>query len=514
MTELLIREFQVREVNEELRQVSGLAVPYDTPTPVGDYNEQIARGAFGALDSTPLFYGHNHRQGGMPIGKVTAFRDTDEGLEIDAVISDKTVQANEVYGLLKDGILDRFSIGFEPVEQKVDGDTVVRTKATLREVSIVPMPAYAAAKVSNVRSDEGSKTENTKEVTNVTTNEVTSEAVAEIREAVTDLERKMAGFSVSEPANAVKFRSAGELVKALAAGDEAAKLEVRSYIGTGSGLGDSVSNNDWKQSLLRIVNRGRPVVNLFSKETLGNEGNYVEYPKISGTTGDVASQVHEADNLTEIKVEFTTETAAVRTFGAYSELSRQVIERSSIPYLQKVLETQAASYAKITNNYVRAAMVSASAQSGAGFTLSSATGADFLKAIADGVQKIYNNGEGANAEFVVVSDDVWLKMASLVDSGGRPLFAGNGDGVNTLGSINVPTFRTSIQGMPVVSDSGLAAKSMYVASSEAVTSWENPGAPLRLDDENVINLTQVFSLYGYLAAGVTNDNGLVKPAIA
>lgn len=509
---LEIREFEVREVNPETRTISGLAVPYDTPTPVGDYNEQIARGAFGELNKLPLFYGHNHRNGGKPIGTVTAFRDTNEGLEVDAVLSDKTVEANEVYGLLKDGVLDRFSIGFEPVEQKVDGNTVVRTKATLREISVVPMPAYAAAKVSNVRDDEGSKTENNKEVMNNMTEEVTSEAVAEIREAVTDLERKFAGFT---PAEAVKegsqFRTAGEALKALATGDEKAKMEFR-Y--TGATSADTHASNDWHSSLLTIVNYGRPLLNLFSRSPLGATGNTVEYPKISALTGAVASQGAQGNNLAYLEVDIDSATAPVITYGGYSELTRQSIERSDVPYLQKVLEYQAASYAASTNGVVVTALGAATPQTGTSFTLSSATAASFIGAVVDGRSKIKANGRGARAQFVLVSSDVWLKMATLVDSAGRPVFDLNGDGTNTVGNVNVSDAVGRLVGLPIVLDENLAVKTMYVAAPEAITTWENAGAPVSLNDENIINLSKQFSLYGYMAVGATNENGLVKPTIA
>jgi hypothetical protein len=508
------REFEVREVNEELRQVSGLAVPYGQSVNIGDYKEQIQRGAFGTPENVALFYGHNHRNGGMPIGKVVSFRDTDEGLEIDAVIS-KTRDGDEVYTLLKDGVLNRFSVGFEPVDQKVDGDTVVRTKALLREVSIVPMPAYAAAKVSNVRSDERSQTQNTEEeVIELTTNEVTSEAVAEIREAVTDLERKFAGFSVEDRGTneGSQFRSGGEFLKALADNDSKAAMEIRAY--TGATSADSHTGNDWKNNVLRIVDRGRPVLNLFAKGPLGPTGNSVEYPKVSSITGDVAAQAAEGDDLAYIEVAITTATAQVKPYGGFSQLTRQAIERSDVSYLDAVLRAQAASYAKVTNGAVRTAMTGATPQTGTTFTLASATGGDFLKAVVDGVQKIDTNGNGAAAEFVIVSADVLLAMAALVDSAGRPVFNINTDGVNTVGTLNVRGLAGTVAGLPLYWDSALAAKTLYVASSEAVTSWESPGAPVRLEDENIINLSKDFSLYGYMAVGVTNALGLVKPTIS
>jgi hypothetical protein len=55
---------------------------------------------------------------------------------------------------------------------------------------------------------------------------------------------------------------------------------------------------------------------------------------------------------------------------------------------------------------------------------------------------------------------------------------------------------------------------MFIASSRAITTWETPGVPFRLDDENPVNLTKVYSIYGELAVGVTNALALVKPTIA
>ncbi len=98
----------------------------------------------------------------------------------------------------------------------------------------------------------------------------------------------------------------------------------------------------------------------------------------------------------------------------------------------------------------------------------------------------------------------------MVDSAGRPLFVVNGDGVNTIGVTNVLGSRANVAGMPVVVGPRMPATSVYVASSEALTVFESPGAPVRLQDENIINLTKDFSLYGYLAIAVTNAKGIVK----
>ena len=94
-----------------------------------------------------MFYGHEE-----PIGKVVEGRDTEEGFEIVAKISD-TPRGNEIYTLLQDDVLNRFSVGFYPVKDRKEGQTIVREEVTLLEVSVVPFPAFSGAKITEVRSE-------------------------------------------------------------------------------------------------------------------------------------------------------------------------------------------------------------------------------------------------------------------------------------------------------------------------------------------------------------------------
>lgn len=512
MTQLETRNLEVRKVNQETRSITGLAVTWADIAEVAGYKERFERGSIGNVEGVKLFDAHKEI-----IGKVVRGADTEDGYEIEAVIS-KTARGNDVYEMLKDGTLDRFSVGFIPKESREDGDVLVRTAVDLKEVSVVPFPAYAGAQVSEVRSD--SKTNLIKEVNdetsltnnqmdNINTNDLVTRSDFEVLERSIELIKE--NVSTTE-APATQFRSAGEFLKALAANDENARTEVRAY--TGATLSDSHTSNDWKADVLNIVDKGRPVLNLFDRGPLGAQGNSVEYPRVKAVSGDVAVQAAEGDDLAYLKVEIETATAPVKTYGGYSEISRQAIERSDVAYLDAVLKHQAASYAKVTNKAVLDAIAAATPQTGQSFTLSSATGDKFIGAVVDGVSKIEDNGSGATADFVFVSADVYAKLATLSDSAGRPLFNINGDGSNTIGGINVRGIAGSLAGLPVVMNASLSAKTFYVASSSAVTTWENSGAPLRLQDENIINLTKQFSLYGYMAVGVKNANGLVKATVA
>ena len=116
----------------------------------------------------------------------------------------------------------------------------------------------------------------------------------------------------------------------------------------------------------------------------------------------------------------------------------------------------------------------------------------------------------SQAGVMLVSYDIYERLISLVDTTGRPLFDLNGDGANTIGSAGLVTADGRFAGLSVVIDDAAADDTVWILGSDAVTVFEQPGAPVRLQDENVINLTKDFSLYGYLAIGLTNPGAIVR----
>ena len=149
------------------RTVHGILVPYNTVARVSDggpsYEEMFAPGAFqrdieargGDYRGVKFLYQHNHDE---PIGRAVELREDAAGL-FGAFRVAKTAKGDEVLELLREGVLDSFSIGFRPIDPapgdpfKV-GEPVVRTKASLRETSVVTFPAYAGALVAGVRAIE------------------------------------------------------------------------------------------------------------------------------------------------------------------------------------------------------------------------------------------------------------------------------------------------------------------------------------------------------------------------
>jgi HK97 family phage prohead protease len=513
MSEIETRDIELR-YDEEKRTVTGIAVPYNQEANIGSYTEMFVRGAISEdVSDVKLFYGHEE-----PIGKVVEGRDTDGGFEITALISD-TQRGNEVRTLLKDGVLNKFSVGFIPVEQDRDGSVVKRTKVSLREVSVVPFPAYAGANITEVREDEGANTQ--KEVPTMELENTNLEfAVRSVQDEMAELRRSVEAVAhVAPVAAAIDTRSAGEVMKAIAAGDEAT---IRAY--AGNTTDNSVLLNTFIGDLTRIVDSPIGVRGLISTGVLPATGNVLEYAKLDTNTVAVARQVDEGDDLTYGQVSLKTETANVQTFGGYTTLSRQAIERSSVNFLDAHFRAMSVAVANNLNGYVRNAF---NTQFGAhktaggaaiidmGLTgttpkLTAATYTNWLDALVEGADKFQTRGWGIDA--LVVSKDVFKALMNLEASDGRPLLVVQGNsGVNTVGQVNPLALGGSFAGLRVAVDTALAADTAAFVNSNAMRLYTNP--LVSLTDDNIINLSRDFSVYQYAAIANEAPEALV-PVVA
>lgn len=136
--------------------VSGIAVPWETPTVINrELTEVFTRGAFDHQIAKPgaVFLARNHIPlGGDVIGRLSAMRNDARGLYVKGKVS-ATPVGLETLTLLKDRVLDSFSVGFLEGQNRRERDgTVRRMTATLREVAIVLQPAYADALVTGLRN--------------------------------------------------------------------------------------------------------------------------------------------------------------------------------------------------------------------------------------------------------------------------------------------------------------------------------------------------------------------------
>lgn len=503
MPEMEIRHFEAR-ANVEEREIIGLAVPYGEMADLGGgVKERFEPGAIESVEDVKLFYGHED-----PIGKVLEGKDTEAGFEIRARVSE-TPKGDEVLTLMRDGVLNKFSVGFFPVDSERDGSVIIRKKVDLREVSVVAIPAFAGANITEVREEQAQS-----EPVEVSAPEQERKSMSEnmelevrsVQDEVAELRRVVeAGLAPKTPAVVgAEIRSQGELAKALIKGDDEAKALVR----TASTSADAAIVPPFVGYIQTLIDTNRPTLSAFSRGALPAAGLSVEYAKIDTNTLAVGEQATENTALDFGNLTFEIVSADVKTYGGYTSFSRQYVERAQVDTLNQVFQGLSIAYANATNKVV-VDLVEGLNYTGKTFDCDGGTPSSLAEGIAGASAYIFAN-TGLRPQFILTGTAGYVKLAKTAASDGRMAFSNNGDGVNTVGSTNIPGLSGQLFGLPIVVDPALTGDNTYLANSAAVISWESAGAPVRLTSGDITTLTDDISVYGYMAVATPRVAAIVK----
>lgn len=541
---LCVREVQFRAAvgDGDAWEFTGIAVPWDEEAEVWDpyegrVREKFARGSVTLAENTKAIYRH-----GEVVGRIIAGEDTDRGFQITARIS-QTAQGRDAYQLLRDGVIDRLSIGFRPVKQEREEPTspgelplITRTETFVPEVSLVPFPAYDGATVDNVRHANPTKekpmtapTEEREDIAELRTR--ADEMDRRFERIVTQLERQ-ADDETAAPA--VTFRSAGELLKAVVSGDEVAQREYtawkeylteRAWDPAGSTTADSVVKNGWVGDLSRIPAAQAGIRGFFGAGVLPAEGNSIEWARVKANSIDVAEQAAQGDTLAFGKVEIEPATSPVKTYGGYTRLSRQVIERSSVNYLNtSLLALDVAAARRLNIAFRTAYQTAATANAAAGAnrvvlpagvdTAAEVTVDHVIDLVIDGAERFEDTAWAMDG---LIADKAWFKILAKIkdpDSGER-LMNVYGEGVNQVGSLNLPGMTGNIMRVPVIPNfkqvtpaaAAGAWSGLSFANSNALRTYTN--ALASLNDEDITTLSKDYSVYRYAAFAFEQIDALV-----
>jgi HK97 family phage prohead protease len=492
------REIELR-LGEQERTITGIAVPYDqTANIAGQYEEKFAPGAIRSIENVKLFADHKD-----PIGKIIAGRETPSGYEIMAKVSD-TPRGNEVLTLMRDGVLNKFSVGFVPLEQTRDGNVVTRTAVDLKEVSVVSFPAYSGAEIKQVR--EETPEPQPEEEPGEPMSENIELDVRTVQDEVAELRRVVeAGMTVATPATiGEQYDSVGAYAKGLAAREDAAIQLAR----TASTSSNTVALPGWLGYVNNLIDNNRPTLSAFSRAALPANGLVVEYASIDSNSLYVEEQDGENAGLAFGNLAIGAHTANVKTYGGYTSFSKQTVERSSVPYLNTVFQGLSISYAAATNSAVIAALAGLT-WTGKIMTADGGTAASLLQGVANGAAYIKVHS-GLQPEFILASPDAYVQIMAVADLAGRPVALSTGAGFNNVGTANVPGLTGTLFGLPVIVDPQLPTGTVYLANSAAVQTLEAAGAPIRLQRDDITTLTDNVSVYGYMAVTVPFEGAIVK----
>jgi HK97 family phage prohead protease len=99
----------------------------------------------------PMLWNHNPEH---PIGKWTILEEDERGLKLEGRMTPGVAKGAEVLAMVRDGVIDGLSIGFQTVKAERDETTGVRTlkEVDLWEVSLVTFPMNTEATVQGVKA--------------------------------------------------------------------------------------------------------------------------------------------------------------------------------------------------------------------------------------------------------------------------------------------------------------------------------------------------------------------------
>lgn len=503
--------------------LEGVAVPFNQRYALfSDYAEVIDPDCdFGTRKTVKV-----SREHGDLIGKLTDMRSEADGLHVVAKLAD-TESGREAAELVREGVYDGFSIGFRPVENRVidsdDGVTEVhRRKVDLFEVAVTGIPAYPAAEITSQRS-QTTTTNNESEAPSMG-NDNEQRDVNERLEAFGEELRGIkatvaAGIQTTAPAElGGEFRTAGDYLKALSDernADHAAAIDLMRQTRDQIVTGDTGNTVAWIANDLRLIEQRRKVTNILTRDTLPATGMSMEYNVVSEDTTAAAKQTAEGTALTFGKVKFGTKTADINTYGGYTTLSRQTIERSTTPMLNTALKALNNAYAKSTENAVRTYLYDLiKSQRDATDNPNNITAPAALNAmtpdqwaglILDAAEVM--DDRNAAMTRLGVSKDVALALIKLKDSGNRFMDI-SGKGGDTIGAFDLTGVVGDLMRVPVYLLPKAPTGTAAFIDPTAVTVWES-GGPTQLSNTDPVNIVDNYSVYGYMAVAATFTDGLL-----
>jgi HK97 family phage prohead protease len=141
---------QVRKIDEEKHSVSAYVSNFEWDR----YGTKFLKGAYRTqnyMKNPVVLWSHNmefvNPQGGVPIGKTVDLVEDDKGLRADMIFDSENDFSMQVFGAMKRGFLNAFSIGFrvfksesEQISEGSDERGRVFVDVELLDVSVVPIP--------------------------------------------------------------------------------------------------------------------------------------------------------------------------------------------------------------------------------------------------------------------------------------------------------------------------------------------------------------------------------------
>jgi phage head maturation protease len=529
VTELLTRELggelEVRSESERIIDVRLLRWGEVAETPQG--RERFVRGAFRGIDpatvSLEAIGPHGAQPGVRLAGRAIELSERDDGPYASFRVS-RTRDGDELLELARDGVYRTVSVVFEPVDggSRFSRDGITeRTRAILRRVGIVEAGAYSGAAILGVRSATVNETPNptpdpepdpepTPPTPPVRVDVLArSEAIDGLRDELlgrmTRLEARSGGSGASSPL--ARFATFGALADAAYTDPELAPLFARALADQTTADNPGVVPPSWVSSIAGIISRPRPAIAaLGGAQSLGSEGMELDWPYLDPALDldtIVAKQVAEKTEIASVKVKLLKGSSPISTFAGGSDVSYQLIRRSSPAYREAYLRILAIAYARTTEAAFEAYLAAIAGGSG---VLAADADADALRAFLFAASADVEDATGLPATVDLVSSAEFARI------GGLPGLVPSAYGTqNVPGTAQASTLAINVSGLPIVRAPFLAGSLHLVTNGEAA-GWHEDG-PFPVSAEDVAKLGQNVAIWGMGTGAAPIPAGIVRSTL-
>ena len=429
------------------RTITGVAVPYGVAAQVTDGTlVRFEQGALPTEGKAPkLFLYHDATQ---PVGVVTERVDTPEGMMFAAKIA-KTAAGDEALQLASEGVLDSVSVGVNPTKFKYDKDGVmVVTAADWLELSMVPVPAFSGAVITDVAASAVQEIPAEEQTVTIVADDITTKEI-EVSESPAVIEASQVAPVVFAQPKAFKLPSAAEYVsKVLAGGPEAQQFLANLRAGapdvittdTPGILPEPIVGSVYSS----LVGR-RPVMDAIGVKAMPAGGKVFRRPKVTTNTTIGASNGENAalDSGTFV---VSNNNVTKEVYGGYVKLSEEDMDWTEPAVLGLLLDDMARVYAKQTEDVVEAALKAGITTTRAAFDVADpAAWAGWIY----GASATILNASYHLPTHMFVSPSFWAALGSLSDTADRPLFPQVGP-MNAFGNVSPGTLSANAFGLQVV----------------------------------------------------------------
>ena len=508
------------------RRIDAIAVPWNTFATVSDGTEVMFKeGSLPVDGKAPrVFMYHDSSQ---PVGIVSERVSTDEAMLASMYIS-RTQAGDDALVLAADGVMD-VSVGVNPREFSYDDQgRMIVTAADWMELSLVPIPAFAGATITQVAASAETEPDT----------EPTPEQVEET-ETVDSVQPEAAIEAATPtapiPAQAKRnfgMPSAGEFMAAYHIGGEvwqrvnAAAAEVAKSKQTAlqAAAGDSLTTDTpglLNQMVLGPVftdlNYIRPVVSAVGARAFPDGGTQKTFVRPTWTTHvSVGSQSPELGGVSATTPVIASNVVSKTTLAGQVTLSAQDIDFTSPAAMEIILRDLAGQYMLQSDAVACAAILAGDTASGSTWTVTANDPTSLISALYDAATDILK-ATNFLPDHIFVSPDVWQKLGAQLNAEKSPIFPYTGAaglmGVNGMGTANVTQMNTfNPLGLNLVVDRAFADNTMVVARGSAIEFYEQIRGIMSVEVPSTLGRT--FSYYGYVSTFIADGDQVKSIAIA